>query len=199
MRFLGKIFYYMIVFIRGCINRFSSFFYKQIMISCGKNVRFSSITSDFTYRNISIGNSVYIGPDARFVATESKIYIGNKVLFGPGVTIIGGDHRNNVVGQFIYDIKEKQPGDDLDVTIEDDVWVGANVTILKGVTVGRGAIIAAGSLVLKNVAPYSIAGGVPAKVLKYRFSTEEILSHEEKLYPVDKRYSPDQLDLFRNQ
>ena len=55
------------------------------------------------------------------------------------------------------------------VVIEDDVWVGANVTILKGVTIGHGSVVAAGAVVTKSCPPYSIIGGVPAKVLRRRF------------------------------
>ena len=61
-----------------------------------------------------------------------------------------------------------------DVILAEDVWVGSNVVILSGVKIGRGAIIAAGSVVTKDVAPYSIVGGVPAKVIKMRFSDEVI-------------------------
>ena len=154
---------------------------------CGSNVRFSAQTSDFTYRNITIGNDVYIGPHALFLCTESQIFIGNKVLFGPHVTIIGGDHRITDVGRFIYDVLDKHPEDDQDVHIEDDVWIGTNTTLLKGVTVGRGAVVAAGALVTKDVPPYAIVGGVPAKVLKYRFTPEQIQEHERQLYAEDKR------------
>lgn len=182
--------------INGCLNRFFSLMFKRLMIACGSNVRFSSITSDFTYKNISIGNDVYIGPRALFVATESRIFIGNKVLFGPQVTIIGGDHRISNIGEFIFDIKQKQPEDDKDVYINDDVWIGANVTILKGVTIGRGAVVAAGALVLKDVIPYSIVGGVPAKKIKNRFSIEEIIKHEKSLYKEEERYTLEQLNLL---
>ena len=61
---------------------------------------------------------------------------------------------------------------DQPVVIEDDVWVGANVTILKGVTIGHGSVVAAGAVVTKSCPPYSIIGGVPAKVLKKRFDEE---------------------------
>ena len=61
------------------------------------------------------------------------------------------------------------------------MWVGSNVTILKGVTIGRGSVIAAGAVVTKSCPPYSIIGGVPAKVLKARFTPDEIKEHECKL------------------
>ena len=187
MRWVAIMLYYTIYVVRGCTNRFLSFFYKKMLRGCGSNVHFSALTSDFTYRNITIGNDVYIGPHALFLCTESQIFIGNKVLFGPHVTIIGGDHRITDVGRFIYDVLDKHPEDDQDVHIEDDVWIGTNTTLLKGVTVGRGAVVAAGALVTKDVPPYAIVGGVPAKVLKYRFTPEQIQEHERQLYAEDKR------------
>ena len=87
------------------------------------------------------------------------------------------------------DSHDKLPENDVPVIIEDDVWAGANVTILKGVTIGRGSILAAGAVVTKSCPPYSIIGGVPAKILKYRLTIEEILEHERILYPEGKRLS----------
>lgn len=110
------------------------------------------------------------------------ITIGNKVLFGPHVYIMGGDHNYREIGQYMFDVKQKRDDDDLPVVIEDDSWIGCNVTILKGVTIGRGAIVSAGSLVTKDVPRYAIVGGVPAKVIKYRFSEEQIVEHEKVLY-----------------
>lgn len=85
------------------------------------------------------------------------------------------------------------PENDAPVIIEDDVWTGANITILKGVTIGRGSVVAAGAVVNKSCPPYSIIGGVPAKVLKFRFTIDEVLEHEKKLYPDDKRYTKEEL------
>lgn len=82
----------------------------------------------------------------------------------------------------MFDVKKKREDDDLPVIIEDETWIGCNVTILKGVTIGRGAIVSAGSVVTKDVPCYSIVGGIPAKVLKYRFTEAEIKEHERILY-----------------
>jgi acetyltransferase-like isoleucine patch superfamily enzyme len=165
--------------------------------SCGSNVSFSR-DDYFTYKNISVGNSVLIGSGAVFIATKSEIIIGNKVLFGPNVTLVGGDHTMNRVGVFIYDITDetKDENDDADIVIEDDVWVGANVTILKGVRLGRGSIVGAGAVVTRPINPYSIALGVPAKVVKRRFTTDQILIHEKSLYPESARFSKEQLGSF---
>ena len=67
------------------------------------------------------------------------------------------------------------------MVIEDGVWMGCNVIVLKGVKVGRGAVVAAGAVVTKDVPPYAIVGGNPAKVIKFRFTDEQILEHERYL------------------
>lgn len=68
------------------------------------------------------------------------------------------------------------------MVIEDDVWCGTNVTILKGVTIGHGSVVAAGAVVTKSFPPYSIIGGVPAKLIKMRFSKDEASQNDKKLY-----------------
>ena len=67
------------------------------------------------------------------------------------------------------------------MVVEDGCWIGANVTILKGVTIGRGSVVAAGAVVTRSCPPYSIVGGVPARVIKPRFTAEEIEEHESLL------------------
>ncbi len=193
IRLIALFIYNLSYLIRGCLNRLVSFFYKRLMIRCGTNVRFASLSSLITYRNVSIGNDVYIGPHAMILSTESKVFIGNKVLFGPYVTLIGGDHRITDVGRFIYDVHDKLPGDDLDIHIDDDVWVGSKATILKGVTIGRGAVVAAGALVIKDVPPYAIVGGVPSRILKFRWDIDATMEHERKLYSEENCFSIDEL------
>ena len=157
--------------------------YKKKMIKCGTDVNFSPVNSVFTYSSMSVGDHVSIGYNADFVATRSKIIIGDHVIFAPHVSIRGGDHRFDIPGRFIDSIKDedKLPQNDADIIFEGDNWIGMNVTILKGVTIGFGSIIAAGSVVNKSVPPYSVVGGIPAKVLKMRFTEDEIRMHETKI------------------
>lgn len=176
------------------LDKFLSIFYKKEMKQCGKKVYLRPTSSDLKgLWNLSIGDYTSVPKGAVFYCTEAPLTIVNKVIFGPHPTIITGDHRIDIIGKYIIDSHEKLPENDAPVIIEDDVWTGANITILKGVTIGRGSVVAAGAVVNKSCPPYSIIGGVPAKVLKFRFTIDEVLEHEKKLYPDDKRYTKEEL------
>lgn len=150
---------------------------------------------------IHIGEGVSLGAGTTIFATRAHVYIGKRSFSGPHLTIMTGDHPADIKGHFIADNRkvdlEKQGVDiskyDQDVVIDEDVWLGSNVTILKGVHIGRGAIIAAGSVVTRSLPAYCVGGGIPAKVIKYRWSVDEILEHERLLYPEDKRLSVEDL------
>lgn len=156
-------------------------FRKSMLAECGSNVYIGKGGS-FIFKNIYIGNNVSIGQNATFMCALAKIIIKDNVMFGPHVFIITGSHRTDVIGKFMIDVKEKLPENDKDVIIEEDVWIGANAIILRGVTIGRGSIVAAGSIVTKDIEPYSIYAGVPARKIKSRFNQEQISEHEELLY-----------------
>jgi acetyltransferase-like isoleucine patch superfamily enzyme len=107
--------------------------------------------------------------------------VGDKVLMAYNVTFLSRDeHHYDIVGKSIWDSGK---GIKHEIIIEDDVWLGHGAILLAPLRVGRGAIVAAGSVVVKDVPPYAIVGGNPAKVIKMRFSPEEIEAHERLLYP----------------
>lgn len=112
---------------------------------------------------IIIEDAVYIGPYSYIHAT-GKITIGKDCLFGPRITIVAGDHefRNTEIPIRL------QGGIAKDIFIDEDVWFGANVTVLGGVTIGKGSVIGAGSVVTKDIPPLSIAVGMPAKIVGKR-------------------------------
>jgi maltose O-acetyltransferase len=162
----------------------------------GKGFRFDPF-GYYTYSTISVGDDVVLGRNAFLIAAKSEIVIGNKVVFGPEVVLYGGGHNIAAVGRYMLDVEEKLPTDDRGIVIEDDVWVGARAIILRGVTIGRGAVVGAGSLVTKSVPPYAIVGGNPAKIIKYRWEVDTIIEHEKMLYEPGSRISRERLDSIR--
>lgn len=136
-----------------------------------------------------------LGSHAYLSTPSAKIIIKGNCAIAHHLSVHTGNHAR-VLGKFVTDITKanKPEGYDHDVIIEKDVWIGANVTILEGVTIGRGATIAAGAVVNKDVPPYSIVGGVPAKVIKFYWTIDQILEHEIKLYPENERYSREYLE-----
>lgn len=157
--------------------------YRKRFGACGKHVSFSPFDSKFTYENMFLGDYVNIGYDADMIATRSRIIIGNHVVFAPKVYIRGGNHRTDYIGEYIdmVDDTMKLDENDEDIIFEGDNWIGMNTTILKGVTIGRGSVIGAGSVVTRSIPPYSIAAGVPARVIRQRFSEFQICRHESLL------------------
>ena len=146
-------------------------------------------------RNIYIYDKVCIGPHAHLSTPNAKIVFKGYTSVAEHLTIHTGNHAR-VLGRFVSDItdKDKPQGYDHDVIIEKDVWIGSNVTILEGVTIGRGATIAAGAVINKDIPPYCIAGGIPARPLKFYWTIEQIIEHETMLYPENERYSREELE-----
>jgi len=142
----------------------------KAIVQCGRDVRIGRRTQIVGREHLYIGDRVSIGTENLFLCTRADVIIHDHVMFGPKVTVITGNHRMDIPGKYMIDItdEEKRPEDDQPVVFEGDNWIGANAVILKGVVVGRGAVIAAGSVVTKSIPAGAIAGGVPARVLKYR-------------------------------
>lgn len=150
---------------------------------CGKNVKISPGCRFSGIENIYAGNHIVIGTEAMIMTTRAKVIFNDYVFFAPKVSIVTGNHRFDIVGKYMLEVSDtdKRNEDDQDVIFEGDNWIGTGVIVLKGVTVGKGSIIAAGSVVTKSIPPYSIAAGVPARVVKKRFSDDQIRLHESLL------------------
>ena len=110
-----------------------------------------------------IGNNVGIAQNC-FIQVRGKLNIGDNVIIGPGVSIFTENHNFSNLSKYINEQGETRVG----VTIQQGVWIAGGSIILDGVTIGANSIIAAGSVVNKDVAPNSIVGGVPAKIIKFR-------------------------------
>lgn len=165
--------------------------------SFGKN---SLITYPFIIqgeKNIYIDDHVSIRAYATLSAINAKICIKKGTAVAPYLYISTGNHRM-IPGRFFISIadSEKGQGYDGDVVVNEDVWIASRVTILKGVTIGRGSIIAAGAVVSRDVMPYSVVGGVPARFIKFKWTLNQVLEHEKKLYPVAERFSREELISF---
>lgn len=117
-------------------------------------------------RNITIGANCSFGHYNKIWAFN-KVTIGDYVQTALGLTIVSGGHDSRSYGSLTLN---------QEVVIEGENWIGANVTILGGVKIGRGAIIAAGAVVTKDVQPYTIVGGVPAKYIKDRIPAKAVES-----------------------
>ena len=173
--------YKAIDFISRAFNKFIvSPIKKSALGSCGKKVNFGRGVRITGVENVYLGNNVFLAECVRFMCTRAKIIVGDNVMIGPNTTCITGGHRTDIVGRYMMSVtnNEKRPEDDRNIVFEGDNWIGANVTILKGVVRGEGAVVAAGAVVTHDVPAYSIVGGVPARVIKMRFTDEEIAQHK---------------------
>jgi acetyltransferase-like isoleucine patch superfamily enzyme len=159
----------------------------------GKNFRFGSNCTFSDHRNIEVGDNVFIA-DNSVIAGIIPIKIGNNVMFGPEVMIMGGDHNMSVVGKPMRYVHTG--GRNIPIELEDDVWVGARVLILKGVKIHEGAVVGAGSLVTKALPPYSVNVGSPCKTLKCRFSKEDLKEH---LKLVKSKYTFEEIEKMYNE
>lgn len=148
------------------------FILKIFGLSIGQNSAIEKRCKFVYPKNISIGQNCYINHDSLFLSSEkARISVGNLCMIGMNCIILTTNHTYSnwqIPIRLQHDI-------DNSVIIEDDVWIGANVTILPGVIIGRGSIVGAGAVVAKDVEPYSIVGGVPAKHIKYRFDKKKRL------------------------
>lgn len=152
---------------------------------------------------VKIGNKTYGELNIVTFNSFSKIDIGCFCSIAQNVTfLLDVEHNLNTISTYPFKAKIFNDGDEAtskgNIVIDDDVWIGFGATIMSGVHIGQGGVVAAGAVVTKDVPPYAIVGGVPARVIKYRFSqdminelckidysrltTEMIKEHADELY-----------------
>lgn len=184
------------VFLRGILFFYRTYFgfSRKKMGFCGDKVTLnppltlSNPSNIFLYGDNKLDNAVILTTNAKFIMKEhSAAAQGLKVATGAHAMIIGRNYREITE-------TEKPKGLDKDVVVEENVWIGMNVVILSGAVIGRGSTVAAGSVVTKSLPPYCVAGGVPAKPIKFKWTIDEILEHERILYPEDKRFTREELE-----
>ena len=139
-------------------------------------------------------------PGALILNVHAKFVMGRHSGAGPNLTVIAGNHMS-IVGKYLMKVTDADKKDldpegkqDQDVVLEDDVWLGANVVLLNGVKIGRGAVIAAGTVCRSKIPPYAIVAGNPAKVVGFRFTPDQVVEHESVLYSESERLSRSVLD-----
>lgn len=125
---------------------------------------------------------------------KEHIYIKKYSAIGIHCTIVTNSHKSTVgVPQVILGPSHINDASK-DLHIDEDVWVGTNVTIMAGGDLGRGCIVAACSTVTKPVPPYALVMGSPAKIVGVKFTIDQIIEHEKALYPENERFSRDYLE-----
>lgn len=183
----------------GLIAFFSRYFRNTIAKRYGnpKKIQISAPLS-INPRFIKIEDYVRIQNDVHLITSEAKLFVKKYTAIGAGCYIIPGSHIPTVgVPQYlsILHINDAQRG----ITINEDCWVGAESMLLSKCCIGRGVIVAARSVVTKDIPPYAVVAGNPAKIIATRFTIEQIIEHEKLLYPQNERLSYQYLeDLFKN-
>ncbi len=163
-------FFYRILFAMGNlprikpIQRLRGHYYSHLLGACGKNLKLGPGAHIRNPSLVSIGNDCYLGEDVQLYAWGEKITLGNNVLIAAGARLISRNHAfENMDAPISSQGYVNEP-----IVIEDDVWIGFNVIVLAGIRIGKGSIIGANSVVTKDVEPYSIMGGTPARLIRQR-------------------------------
>lgn len=145
----------------------------------------------FLYENTKVEDSTISAAIGKFVMKKYS-------AAAEGLSVHTGNHMM-VIGKFYRTVTNEDKAQsgkvfDQDVIVDEDVWIGCNVTLLSGAHIGRGSIVAAGAVVNKSTPPYAVIGGVPAKFIKFKWTIDEILEHESILYSEEERFSREELE-----
>ena len=153
----------------------------------------------FNKKNLYMEEHTSIPGGAMILNPRSKFIMKKGSFSSYNLCVCPGNHAS-LIGKFKHDVTDAMKDElfsdgryDKDIVVEEDVWMGINVTLLNGAHIGRGAIIGAGCVVTGEIPPYAIAVGNPCQVKRFLFTPEEIIKHENELYPNDERYSLEEM------
>lgn len=154
--------------------------------------------------NLIMEENTNIDSGGIIMNTRAKFIMKKNSGAAIGLLVVTGNHMDikGKLGKQITDQDKDKSANprqyDKDIIVEEDVWLGARVTLLYGTHVKRGAIVGAGSVVRSTVPPYAVVMGNPAKVVGFRFSPEEIIEHEKEIYPENDRLNLKDLEKYYN-
>jgi acetyltransferase-like isoleucine patch superfamily enzyme len=169
-----------IVWVKQILNSLRNVWLFRVIypwVKHGRNVHVQSSVVFFSpRRHCVMGDNVGIG---HYCVIQTDLTIGSDVMVAAHVGIVGRDaHTTDGVGETMFSAPR---GDRHAVVIEDDVWIGYGAIVLSGVCISRGAVVAAGAVVTDDVPPYAIVAGVPARIVRYRFSETQMAEHDRFL------------------
>ncbi len=149
-------------------------------------------------QNIFLDDYTLIQPFCNFIIAGGTVTIKKWSSLSFGCTVVTGNHVPTVgINQRIlerYHINDNEEG----VCVDEDCWVGTKAILLSGTHLQRGTIVGAGAIVNKSYPPYSVLVGVPARIIASKFTIDEIMEHEKKLYPENERFSRKYLEEIFN-
>jgi acetyltransferase-like isoleucine patch superfamily enzyme len=145
----------------------------------GARSSFDPVTSRISgHENFHIGDDVFIGPYAVMSANGVRVSIGDDTVIGPQFCLMAGDHNFDLPG---VPYRDAPLGRNEPIQIGRNVWIGARVTVLKGISIGDASVIGAGAVVTKDVPAFAVMTGTPARFLRWRFEGERRAEHERFL------------------
>ncbi len=148
-------------------------------------------------KNLYLEDYTMLQEGIRLISNEGRLIVKKYSVVASNCIFIPGTHRLKVGVPFYLAAKYHIGDEDKQIVIEEDCWVGAGCIVLPGVKIGRGSVVGAGSVVTKDVLPYSVVAGVPAKIIAVKFREEDVLLHEQVLYSADERMTQEQIhELF---
>lgn len=186
--------------IKGLVHRLLEIKRRKSFPNISESSVIPSSVKVYNGSNLYMEDDTLIGEDSVIMNPRASFTMKKYSFTARELLVIDGNHMP-VVGlpkiKVTNEMKDASPDKDkynAPIVVEEDVWIGARVTLMSGVTIGRGCIIAAGAVVTRSTSPYSVCGGVPSKFIKFYWTIDQIIEHEKQLYPIEKRYTREQLE-----